>query len=750
MYDYANYRIDLTNQTNISSQINYLKSLSISNVYNLNNGFRCLGSNDLTSYVIIEKLSSNFNLKVNDIIYNTNKVRFLENIDSISQIDNLLFVETHLIQCNSSIKLNKLIQIDSFNLECNNFDTNSNLGLFAFNSSNTDIINNILIGRYLDVGYLLQIKQIYEIDKYLLLECNPFNLNINSNDKSYNIQITDKCDINQPLNIVLPSSHIFNNNCDQCCSSNVKIEETIADNIEYSFNLDDDEIISLIDLNFEIENNQECTYNCSCDCNCLNINYTKLDECYQFLNRPDCSCKCKCDYCESNGQISNLVNTKYLECGNPPNCGPDRTGCQCELPYCSKCKNGKCSQGVCVRNSTCGSVCECEPLWGGECCDEISSNAYKDIHLKSLNGEQYDFQEIGDYWYCFDNRTNLGVQLRLSYLESNKASWITGVSILTSRQTVITIYVEKNNTVTIRNGQKILKYTNLIEYIQKPEEFLQITPPNIIYVRQPSVDHSSISLSFANDHLDINNFVLKRTMNTSGLCGNQIEKEFLGPNRKIFSRFYDTRKILTMSDFGKSWKALDSLGNKLTRWFWNSSNFHDQDVFYDFKTKPKVKRSITSPEQICEKFDIKDETLYKNCLLDAEVGGSEEYAESDIYKSTWCPTKCNSRGTCIGPNNCSCIENWTGEDCSISKCPYDCGVNGVCGDSICVCNVGWEGLNCTEEANCEMLNNCTSINQGRCERTNRCLCNDGFTGANCSDIADCTLFNNCSSKCILI
>lgn len=40
---------------------------------------------------------------------------------------------------------------------------------------------------------------------------------------------------------------------------------------------------------------------------------------------------------------------------------------------------------------------------------------------------------------------------------------------------------------------------------------------------------------------------------------------------------------------------------------------------------------------------------------------------SNLPNIAWCPSSCSGRGTCIGINNCSCIEQWYGPECNTCK-----------------------------------------------------------------------------------
>ncbi len=77
---------------------------------------------------------------------------------------------------------------------------------------------------------------------------------------------------------------------------------------------------------------------------------------------------------------------------------------------------------------------------------------------------------------------------------------------------------------------------------------------------------------------------------------------------------------------------------------------------------------------------------------------------------------------------CLCDIDFSGPDCSVSGCPLNCTLNGVCMGGNCSCFYGWGGYAC-DSMICP--SNCS--NRGGCNN-GTCVCNPGFFGANCSDI----------------
>lgn len=70
-------------------------------------------------------------------------------------------------------------------------------------------------------------------------------------------------------------------------------------------------------------------------------------------------------------------------------------------------------------------------------------------------------------------------------------------------------------------------------------------------------------------------------------------------------------------------------------------------------------------------------------------------------------TVCSSRGSCIGPNYCSCsnTQEYTGFSCELPVCnsrpstdPLACGMHGHCvSPNQCQCDSAWYGSNCEHE-----------------------------------------------------
>ena len=568
----------------------------------------------------------------------------------------------------------------------------------------------------------------------------------------------EECTYNDPLLELRPNDKKFKNVCEESYEE-PKLENQF-DNVLFSFDLRNDETFTLLkDGQFTIKDDLDCENVCSCDCKCTQINYSQVDKCFKYSGRA-CPCDCKCKYNKKDESKCDSSNKKN-ECGNPPDCGPDRKGCKCEKPYCSKCPNGKCGQGgVCVAQGTCGAFCQCSEGWKGDCCDEKESGGGGDVHYTTLNGIRYDFHGFGEYWYCLDEENDLGIQLRTIYLWGNvngyKPSWIGGVAVKL-KTSIFTVFISRNNQLVLRLDGQIITNQNQIISLSKGDDVININDNQITIDRKY---HSKISLSFYGSYLNLNSLKISSSnMNTMGLCGvsNNSFTDFTDSNGKVYEvKQYGYGSI--MQEFGSFWRLSPS-ENKI-EWSWSSSNFHANDSITNderYSATNKKKRSLvrltaeeqsqllTKSKETCLKFVQNDQELLTNCILDvASSGGNETFADSELFKSEWCPTKCNGKGKCIAPNTCECINGWSGVDCTVGTCLNDCGVHGECKDAFCYCEIGWEGDNCSSIANCTMNKNCTNINQGFCVRTNECSCATGFTGVNCSEIADCSKFLNCS------
>ncbi|XP_075952969.1 tenascin isoform X2 [Anarhichas minor] len=92
-----------------------------------------------------------------------------------------------------------------------------------------------------------------------------------------------------------------------------------------------------------------------------------------------------------------------------------------------------------------------------------------------------------------------------------------------------------------------------------------------------------------------------------------------------------------------------------------------------------------------------------------------------------CPGNCQNRGHCVD-GKCQCFKGFAGTNCSTQVCPADCGAHGQCVGGVCICSDGFLGEDCSQT---KCLNNC--LGRGRCEDGD-CLCDEPWTGSDCSEL----------------
>ena len=138
--------------------------------------------------------------------------------------------------------------------------------------------------------------------------------------------------------------------------------------------------------------------------------------------------------------------------------------------------------------------------------------------------------------------------------------------------------------------------------------------------------------------------------------------------------------------------------------------------------------------------------LLDACILDVTETGNASLANMNEYTKDLCPSQCSFKGKCVGILQCECFEGWSGDDCSLAFCEFDCGEYGSCLNGVCQCEIGWEDQNCSTRVSCEQVNNCTDYNHGVCIRTNECECFEGFMGTSCNLTISCALLSDCSGK----
>lgn len=94
-----------------------------------------------------------------------------------------------------------------------------------------------------------------------------------------------------------------------------------------------------------------------------------------------------------------------------------------------------------------------------------------------------------------------------------------------------------------------------------------------------------------------------------------------------------------------------------------------------------------------------------------------------------CSKICENGGTCTGPDTCSCLSGWIGDDCSIPVCSTACGARQVCvGPDTCGCIPGYTGLPACSTPQCAQ--NCA--HGGSCTAPDTCSCSSGWFDSNCT------------------
>ncbi|XP_039877701.1 tenascin-N isoform X3 [Simochromis diagramma] len=147
---------------------------------------------------------------------------------------------------------------------------------------------------------------------------------------------------------------------------------------------------------------------------------------------------------------------------------------------------------------------------------------------------------------------------------------------------------------------------------------------------------------------------------------------------------------------------------------------------------------LQSPRCDCEDSESFKSLLYRVNGLEEEVNYLKTQCAQGCCGAAGVDKSCSGHGT-YQHDTCSCLCNvgWEGPDCSESSCPDECNDNGRCVDGRCVCHEGYTGEDCSE-LTCP--DNCND--NGRCV-DGQCVCYEGYTGEDCSELA-CP--NNCNDK----
>jgi len=106
--------------------------------------------------------------------------------------------------------------------------------------------------------------------------------------------------------------------------------------------------------------------------------------------------------------------------------------------------NQECSgNGKPVILPRCEAECECFGGWEGEYCERISANGGGDPHLETLDGVNFDFFGIGEFWGCKSVKNDFGLQFRFYYYE--RASLIGGVALKAGKSIVTVMTIKTEN-----------------------------------------------------------------------------------------------------------------------------------------------------------------------------------------------------------------------------------------------------------------------------------------------------------------
>lgn len=147
------------------------------------------------------------------------------------------------------------------------------------------------------------------------------------------------------------------------------------------------------------------------------------------------------------------------------------------------------------------------------------------------------------------------------------------------------------------------------------------------------------------------------------------------------------------------------------------------------------------------------------CFCDPGWGGKG----CGTKKRITCPENCNQQGLCHSDGKCYCNPGLGGRDCSTPMpCPTGCTQHGICKYGKCFCQPGYMGSNCSTPINAETRaalaaaktkfksskvcpNQCS--HNGFCLE-GKCLCQPGYDGVDCSRVIigneDCP--NDCGGK----
>ncbi|CAD5123388.1 DgyrCDS11742 [Dimorphilus gyrociliatus] len=493
----------------------------------------------------------------------------------------------------------------------------------------------------------------------------------------------------------------------------------------------------------------ESTSSCLCTCE---------DGTVSTLGRNGCICE-KCVPCWT-GEIPVRRPDGICQC--PSTCGinsvctSQRKGDDCNQPYCFPDQSCS-SNGKCTLFEGCQARCVCNRFWQGPTCNfRNPTRGSGDPHLETLDGNSYDFFDIGQYWGC--RTPTIGYQYRFFGL--NGTSFIGGMAIRLGNVSVLTINTllksssadlpllrldgDYLSNITMNSTFTFDNVTIRLDISLKKTNVYHDDPTILIISIKYSTGASlsvvvSYSKALKRQYLTSILIATADMMNkTSGLCGFMNDNEnddFKGPYEQLYS---DARA------FAKSWKIKFPTrlnGGTAGSWSWTESNFHKDDSmdlsYFDPSHQPVYalqnfsKDDIENAHKLCSGKQLTKIEI-DQCIFDIVYSGDVSMACQFVWNVKLCPNQCLSRGTCLN-GTCICVDGWSGEYCEQG----DCGlcVNGNCSEGFCICNDGFEGPACEDEAVCEM--NCSY--NGVCVKSGVCRCNEGWLSPNCTELAQCSL-----------
>ncbi|XP_028400060.1 uncharacterized protein LOC114523362 [Dendronephthya gigantea] len=508
----------------------------------------------------------------------------------------------------------------------------------------------------------------------------------------------------------------------------------------------------------------------SCPCECSCNGYEK-----STLGPFGCKCEDRCPVCKD-GEEPVWIDRKCLcrkknSCGVPPVCVNGRKGPDCNQPNCSPCQ-GCSGNGVCITDSSCGSRCSCRRRWQGRCCERRRPvRWFGDPHLQTLDGMEFDYFGIGEYWHCKSIVNDFGMQVRFF---GYKGASLTGAVALKVAEDIVTITTLPTSSY---GDMPKLRINGVLQSLSNHDpKFLFANDSIKLNIFNPDNRTESDGVAIfafqfksgvtvtveaeyspvmSRQYLNVNFIPTAAfTKTTEGLCGFMDDDEtndLIGPKGEQY--YNNTIK------FSESWRiTANHDGSGLVgSWDWNSSNFYIDDIMdpsytdeghtplYSLDNFPL--NQVNEAKRICKENGLEN-VILNNCVFDILMTNDTSFADQQSLQ-IGCPNDCTGKGLCKNAT-CSCLEGWSGDDCSIGSCG-NCS-RGSCVEGFCQCHIGWEGAECDRKATCFAVDNCTSEIHGLCKTTDICECNVGYTGSNCSVVAICIDVLNCSSNgdCIAV